>query len=110
MATREPAARPEEAVEPIRIDTQGEQDVLHLEGVVGVMQAKRLQQVALQLAGSGHAVSVRCEHLQYLDCAGAQILLALRESLERKQVRMTLVNLPDSIHQTLLTAGLASAF
>ncbi len=110
MATPGAEGNPAEPLEPIRIEVRDEQDVLHLEGVVTVPQAKRLRQLALELAGSGRGVSVQCEKLNYLDCAAVQILLALRDSLSRKSVPMTIVNLPESIRETLRIAGLAAAF
>jgi anti-anti-sigma factor len=110
MATQKKAAKPQAPAEPIRIEARGAKSVFHLEGVVGVREAKRLQQMAIELAGSGRAVTVQCEHLQQLDCASVQVLLALRETLKRKNTGMELKNMPDSVHQTLRTVGLASAF
>lgn len=110
MATPGAQAKPAEPHEPLRIEIQNDQAVLHLEGVVTVPQAKRLRQLALELAGSGRGVSVQCEKLNYLDCAALQILLALRDALARKSASMTIMNLPESIRETLRTAGLAAAF
>jgi anti-anti-sigma factor len=110
MATRNPIIQPHEPVEPIRVEALGTYVVLHLEGIVGVQQAKRLQQLAVNLADSGRGVTVRCEHLQHVDCAGVQVLLALHETLTGKGVEMRIQNMPESVHQTLRTAGLASAF
>jgi anti-anti-sigma factor len=110
MATRKKPVNPDAPVEPIRVEAKGTNAVLHLEGVVGVMQAKRLQQLAIKLAGSDRAVKVRCEHLQHLDCASVQVLLALHETLKGKGAGITIQNMPDSVHQTLRIAGLASAF
>ena len=58
---------------------------------------------------SGRDVHVRCEHLQYIDCAGVQVLMALNEALRARGAGMTVQNLPDSIQQTLRITGLASA-
>ena len=110
MAAQDKNAQSQEPVEPIRIEARGSEAELHLEGIVGVTQAKRLQQMALKLAASGQCVKVRCEHLQHIDCAGVQVLLALHETLAGKGVEMKIQNMPDSVHQTLRTAGLASAF
>jgi anti-anti-sigma factor len=78
--------------------------------VVGIKQARRLKELALDLARSGSGIHIHCEHLHHLDCAGVQVLLALRETLKRKDIGMELKNMPDSVHQTLRTVGLASAF
>ena len=110
MATRSRTVKPEEPVEPVRVKAHGSKTELHLEGVVGVTQAKRLQQLAIKLAASGRGVTVRCEHLQHIDCASVQVLLALHETLSAKGIEMKIQNMPDSVHQTLRTAGLASAF
>ncbi len=110
MATRSKIVQSQEPVEPIRVEAHGSKAELHLEGVVGVTQARRLQQLALELAASGRGVSVRCEHLQHIDCAGVQVLLALHETLSGMGVGMEIQNMPDSVHRTLRTAGLASAF
>jgi anti-anti-sigma factor len=109
MAIRKRAAKPEAAREPIRVEAKGDNAVLHLEGIVGVAQAKRLQQLALKLSGSGRKVSVRCEHLQHLDCAAVQVLLALHETLKANGAGMAVQNMPDSVQQTLRSAGLAGA-
>jgi anti-anti-sigma factor len=110
MATSQKSEMSQEAQEPVRIETSGSETLLHMEGVVGVSQAKRLHQLALSLAEAGKAVSVRCEHLQHLDCASVQVLLGLSETLRSKGTGLSMVNLPDSVQQTLRTAGLASAF
>ena len=110
MATQSKTVTAQEPAEPIRIQGRGSKTELHLEGVVGVTQAKRLQQLAMELAASGRGVSVRCEHLQHIDCACVQVLLALHETLSSKGAGMKIQNMPDSVHQTLRTAGLASAF
>ena len=110
MPMRGKSAEPQQPVEPIRVETLGTNLVLHLEGVVGVTQAKRLQELAMQLANSGRSVSVRCEHLQHIDCAGLQVLLALHEALKGRGASLRVLNMPDSVQQTLRTAGLASAF
>jgi anti-anti-sigma factor len=110
MASQKNAAEPEVRAEPIRIEVLGESAVLHLEGVVGVMQSKRLQRMAIELAGAGRGVTVQCEHLQQFDCASVQVLLALHETLKGKGIGMKMENMPDSVFQTLRTVGLASAF
>ena len=110
MATRRKTTRPEAPAEPVRVEAKGQDVVLHLEGVVGVAQARRLHEVAVKLADSGRAVSVRCEHLQYLDCAAVQVLLVLHETLKSKGAGLAMQNLPDSAQLTLRHAGLACAF
>jgi anti-anti-sigma factor len=110
MAARRKPVKPETPPEPVRVEALGDRAVLHLEGAVGVAQAKRLHALALELAGAGRTVDVRCEHLQYLDCAAAQVLLALSQSLKSRGAEMAVQNLPDSVQQTLRHAGLASAF
>lgn len=102
-----PVAAPVAPPEPIRIETGAGGATLHLEGVVGVAQARRLHQLAVRLAGSGKDVTVRCEHLQHLDCAAAQVLLALQAAAQERGTGVTLRNLPDSVQQTLRHAGLA---
>jgi anti-anti-sigma factor len=109
MATQKKSTEPEAPADPIRIETRAKNAVLHLEGVVGVQQAKRLQQLAIEVAGSGRAVSVECARLQQLDCASVQVLLALHETLKGKGTGMKIQNMPDSVNQTLRTVGLASA-
>jgi len=96
--------------EPVRVEVQGERTLLHLEGVVGVMQARKLHALAVELADSGREVAIRCEHLQHMDCAAVQVLLALNETLKAKGTRATVENMPDSVQRTLGFAGLASAF
>ena len=110
MAARRKPVKPEAPPEPVRFETSGDRAVLHLEGVVGVAQAKRLHALALKLAGAGQTVDVRCEHLQYLDCAAAQVLLALSQSLRSRGAELAVRHLPDSVQQTLRHAGLAAAF
>ncbi len=110
MATRRKPAQPQSPAEPVRVEASGESAVLHLEGVVGVAQARRLHQLAVRLAGPGRTVTVCCDHLQYLDCAAAQVLLALHASLKSHGAAVVLRNLPDSAQQTLRHAGLANAF
>ncbi len=110
MAIRKKAAAPAEPAEPVRVEVKGANAVLYLEGAVGIAQSKRLQALALKLASSGKQVHVRCEHLQYLDCAAVQVLLALNETLKSKGTGITVQNLPDSVQQTLRNAGLAAAF
>jgi len=109
MATRKKAVKDDVPAEPVRVEAKGRQTVLHLEAIVGVAQSKRLHAVALKLAGAGCDVHVRCEHLQHLDCAAVQVLLALSETLRSKGAALTVQNLPESVNQTLCHAGLASA-
>ena len=109
MTSEGRAARAAEAAEPLRVETRGAAAQLHLEGIVGIQQAKRLHQLALKLASAGRPVSVRCEHVQHIDGAGVQVLLALHETLRAKGVALDVQNLPESVQQTLRTAGLASA-
>jgi len=110
MAIRRKAAEESAPAEPVRVEVKGAHAVLHLEGVVGIAQSKRLQALALKLATSGKKVNVRCEHLQYVDCSAVQVLLALNETLKSKGTGITVQNLPDSVQQTLRNAGIATAF
>jgi len=110
MATRKKSEAAAVPAEPIRVEARDGHAVLYLEGPVGIAQVRRLQQLALRLAQADGDISVRCEHLQYLDCASVQVLLALHETLKRKGVGMSVQNVPDSVQQTLRTAGLAAAF
>lgn len=109
MATRKAAVKPEVPREPMRIEARDGRSVLHLEGVVGVAQAKRLHLLALELAEGAGRVDVRCEHLKHLDCAAAQVLLALSDSLGARGATLAMHNLPESVRQSLRNAGLASA-
>ena len=77
MAARRKPVKPEAPPEPVRVETSGDRAVLHLEGVVGVAQAKLLHALALKRAGAGQTVVVPWGHLEYLGCAAARVLLAL---------------------------------
>ncbi|MBI5170877.1 MAG: STAS domain-containing protein [Candidatus Eisenbacteria bacterium] len=96
--------------EPIRAEAAGALRILHLEGQVTVASARRLLEVARRLGKDGREVSVRCEHLTHIDCAGVQVLLALHETLRGQGARLRLQNLPESVQQTLRVAGLADAW
>jgi anti-anti-sigma factor len=109
-ATTAPAETPAATPDPIRVSSKGGETVLHLEGVVGVAQARRLHQLAARLGAAGRPVSVRCEHLHHLDCAAVQVLLALHETLRTNGAGLRMQHLPDSVQRTLRVAGLASVF
>ena len=89
---------------------QGPLTELLLEGNVTVAQARALLERVKPLATAGGVVIVRCERLNYLDCAGTQVLLALNETLRRSGGGLKLVSASDSVYQTLRCAGLAEAF
>lgn len=96
--------------EPIRAEASGDVRILHLEGQVGVAQSRRLLEIARKLGKEGRHVTVRCEHLTHLDCAGVQVLLALNETLKGQGAGLALSNLPESVQQTMRVAGLADAW
>lgn len=95
---------------PVRAEVRDDGAVLHLEGVVGVAHARKLREAALEVAAAHGPVALRCEHLQHLDCAAAQVLVALAAQLKSEGTELRVQNLPASVQQTLKVAGLASAF
>lgn len=111
MASRKKTVTAEpEALEPVRVEITADRSVLHLEGTVGVAQARRLRDIALKLAEEGRPVGVRCERLGHLDCAAVQVLLALNETLKAQGTSVALEHASDSLQHTLRISGLANAF
>ena len=110
MAAGKEAATPGAPPEPVRVEVDGGRTVFHLEGVVGVRQAKRLLAPSVMLAGTGGTAEVRCEHLQHPDCAAVQVLPAFFDTPRSNGAEIAVQNLPDSVQQTLRNAGLVSAF
>lgn len=102
--------KPELPLEALRIESTPSAQVLHLEGSVGVAQARKVHDLALQLAQTGKAVEVRAEHLRHVDCAAVQVLSALHETLRSQGTPWTVANLPDSVKDTLNTAGFTAEF
>lgn len=95
---------------PIRVEVAGDARLLHLAGHVTVAHAKDFLELARGLGKEGRNVSVRCEHLTHLDCAGVQVLLALNETLKGQGAALSLNHVPESIQQTMRIAGLSEVW
>lgn len=95
---------------PIRVERDDDGARIHLEGAIGVPLARQLHAAAREVAESAGPVRIHSERLGYLDCAAVQVLLALNETLTSRGSRLTMTGVPDSVVQTLRSAGLAGAF
>jgi anti-anti-sigma factor len=94
-------------MQPIRVETDGEQRRLCLEGVVNAALARRLKEEALAaLAGTG-PVTLDLARAEYLDGAALQILLALGADLAARGRGFRVVAMPPSVEDTLRVVGLA---
>jgi anti-anti-sigma factor len=99
----------EGAVQPIRVETDGEQRRLCLEGVINAAQARRLREEALAaLAGSG-PVTLDLARAEYLDGAALQVLLALDKELVTRGRSLRVVAMAPSVEDTLRVVGLRGA-
>jgi anti-anti-sigma factor len=99
----------EGSVQPIRVETDGEQQRLCLEGVVNVALARRLKEEALvALAGTG-PVTLDLARAEYLDGAALQVLLALNTELVTRGRSFRVVAMAPSVEDTLRVVGLAGA-
>ncbi len=78
---------------------------LPLSGMVGILGAESLLADARALLEADADVVIDGTEVEHLDCAGAQILLALLRSLETRNRRLTLRFTP-SVRAYLERAGL----
>ncbi len=102
--------RTDGSVQPLRVETDGQQQRLCLEGVVNAAQARRLREEALvALAGAG-PVTVDLARAEYLDGAAMQVLLALHMELVARGRAFKVVAMAPSVEDTLRVVGLAEAF
>lgn len=100
----------EGSVQPIRVETDGEQQRLCLEGVISAALAGRLKEQALvALAGTG-PVTLDLARAGYLDGAALQVLLALNTTLVAQKRSLRVVAMAPSVEDTLRAVGLAGAF
>ncbi len=99
----------EGTVQPIRVEEADGGRHLHLEGRIGVAQARRLREAALPLLEGGGPVTLHLARTEYLDGAALQILLALREGLAARDRDLRVVSMPPSIDETLRAVGLGGA-
>jgi anti-anti-sigma factor len=96
-------------VQPIRVETDGDQQRLCLEGVINAALASRLkEQTLVALAGTG-PVTVDLARAGYLDGAALQVLLALNTTLAAQGRSLRVVAMPPSVEDTLRSVGLAGA-
>jgi anti-anti-sigma factor len=94
-------------VQPIRVETDGEQRRLCLEGVVNAALARRLKEEALvALSGTG-PVTLDLARAEYLDGAALQVLLALNTELVTRGRGFRVVAMAPSVEDTLRVVGLA---
>jgi|WetSurMetagenome_2_1015567.scaffolds.fasta_scaffold977693_2 anti-anti-sigma factor len=99
----------EGSVQPIRVETDGEQQRLCLEGVVNAALARRLKEEALvALAGPG-PVTLDLARAEYLDGAALQVLMALNTELVTRGRSFKVVAMAPSVEETLRVVGLAGA-
>jgi anti-anti-sigma factor len=99
----------EGSVQPIRVETDGEQQRLCLEGVLNAALARRLKEEALvALAGPG-PVTLDLARAEYLDGAALQVLLALNTELVTRGRSFRVVAMAPSVEDTLRVVGLAGA-
>jgi anti-anti-sigma factor len=96
-------------VQPIRVETDGDQQRLCLEGVVNAALARRLKEEALvALAGTG-PVTLDLARAEYLDGAALQVLLALNTELVTRGRSFKVVAMAPSVEDMLRVVGLAGA-
>ncbi len=97
----------EGAVQPIRVDEDGAQRRLCLEGTINAALARRLKEGALAaLAGTG-TVTLDLARAEYLDGAALQVLLALGAELAARGRSLKVVAMAPSVEDTLRVVGLA---
>lgn len=96
-----------DAGEAVRVVHRGDDRQLVLEGTVGAVHARALQEVARSLAAEGRPVCADLSRLGHLDCAAIQVLLALDETLRQQGQALTLESVPDGVARTFRNAGLA---
>lgn len=68
----------------VRVDNGPEEPSLRLSGVVGILHAQELLSAARALAERNSDVSVDGTAVEYLDGAALQVLVALRQEVERR--------------------------
>jgi anti-anti-sigma factor len=97
----------EGSVQSIRVETDGEQQRLCLEGVINAALASRLKEQALvALAGTG-PVTLDLARAGYLDGAALQVLFALNTALVAQGRSLRVVAMAPSVEDTLRVVGLA---
>lgn len=93
--------------------TEGEQGrdwQLVLEGVVDVSTAASLQRALLPILERPANVTVECEHLERVDAAALQLLLALQQELQPHGHALRLHHGSSQLQDQLDLAGVAQAF
>jgi anti-anti-sigma factor len=84
-------------------------NILRLEGIVDVRQARRvLESAKTSLASSGEVI-VDCGAVERLDASAVQILLALKRSLEASDRTLRLDGAPERVSKLLLLTGMGRA-
>ena len=100
--------------EPLWIENTPHARVLHLEGIVGIAQATRLHQLALQLvepsapgarAEPASPVRIHSQDLRHLDGSATQVLLALEAELAKQGVAFS-CHWPAGVDRVLRLAGI----
>ena len=79
---------------------------LGLRGSFQLDAARQLHESALALAAAAQNVLVDCSQLAHLDGSAAQVLLALKEHLERSGASLRLTDVPQNVDKYLDWAGL----
>jgi ABC-type transporter Mla MlaB component len=93
------------ATETVRITQRGDAATLYLSGSVGVAAAETLVEAA-RVAADSATVEVRLHEAEHLDASAMQILLALRDRLERGGHVLRVTGASDGIRGYAKVAGL----
>jgi len=99
----------EGAVQPIRVEGEGEERRLPLEGRITVAMARRLGDAALDVVEGAGPETLRLAHTEHLDGAALQVLLTLRDGPTARGRSLRVVSIASSIDETLRAIGLRGA-
>ena len=92
----------------IALERGGDSLTLRLKGAVGIMCASELHAAARALADERGPVAIDAAAVEHLDCAAAQILVALQDALAQTGRTAPVGNLGEAPRRYVGIAGLAA--
>jgi anti-anti-sigma factor len=86
---------------PVVLTEKEGKPLLTLQGSIDIFAAQELAHVARGILERGEETLVSCKNLHHLDCAGVQLLLALKKALVAKGKNIQIIEKSPQVERLL---------